>query len=52
MNDALRIHIETKLKPVFETAVQFHWQRVSGGSINETFKISTLNHAFLSKQTR
>lgn len=49
MNDELRIHIETKLKPVSGTAVQFHWQRVSGGSINETFKISTLNHAFFVK---
>ena len=49
MNVELRIHIENKLKSFLGKALQCDWQRISGGSINETFKISTLNHAFFVK---
>jgi len=49
MNVELRFYIENKLKPFLDADLQFDWQRISGGSINETYKISTLNQAFFVK---
>jgi len=45
-------HIENKLNTHFSTALKFKWQLISGGSINNTYKISANKQVFFVKTNK
>ncbi|SNR40754.1 Fructosamine-3-kinase [Lutibacter agarilyticus] len=45
----LQQHIEQLLQNYTSTKSNFNWQTISGGSINETYKVSTTTHTFFVK---
>ncbi len=49
MNLQLKLHIENKIKPLLNTKFEYQWDTISGGSINETYKITAENHVFFVK---
>lgn len=49
MNLELQQHIETNLSQNFSTILNCSWQQISGGSINNTYKIISEYHTFFVK---
>ena len=49
MNLKLQQHIETNLSENFSTILNCSWHQIGGGSINNTYKITSEFHAFFVK---